>query len=256
MKNRRAARVVNIISIIVFVVSAINIVKIYYDYKKAAETYDALQNEYVQTVTESVTLSNEVEEEETKERELPPVEIDFNSLFDVNDDVVGWLYSPESPINYPVAQANDNVKYLRHDLKGNYIIAGTIFVDYRNSTPGNNSNYIIYGHNMRNDSMFTTLARYKKQSYYDKHPIIYYLTPDVNYKIELFAGLVIRSDDDLYDPNLPKDELMRIVRDYKNKSTFESDIVPQDDDIIVTLSTCSHDFDNARCVLIGRMIEM
>lgn len=263
MKKKYAVKIFNIIFIAVFLFSAFNIAKIYYDYNKADNTYNYLQQEYVKENTGYTQIQeNEGNEpEQTEETEPPegtklPVKIDFDSLSERNGDVIGWLYCPETAMNYPVAQGKDNNQYLRHDLDGNYIISGTIFADYRNAAPGEDTNYIIYGHNMRNATMFSILTKYKDQSYYEQHPVMYYLTPDKNYKIELFAGLVVRRDDKIYLPDMPKDEFNTLLEEYIEKSTFKTDIELNENDIIVTLSTCSYEFDHARYILIGRLITL
>lgn len=237
----KKTKIIYIVLIGIFVLSAFNIGKIYYDYNKADSTYQQIQDNFV--------VSDETEKE-------PTITIDFNSLLERNKDVIGWLYCPDTVVNYPVVQGKDNDQYLRHDLDGKYLTSGTLFVDYRNDTLGKDSNYIIYGHNMKNGTMFNILSKYKQQEYYDQHPVIYYLTPDGNYKIELFASLMVQRDDRIYNPKLDKEEVYNMVREYRSKSTFKSDLLLAYDDIIVTLSTCSYEADNARYIVIGRLVQV
>ena len=82
---------------------------------------------------------------------------------------------------------------------------------------------------------------------------MYYLTPDGNYKLELFAGLVVKRDDKIYLPNQSEEEFAGLIEEYRAKSTFKSDIELEYNDTIVTLSTCSYEFDNARYIVIGRL---
>ena len=121
-----------------------------------------------------VIIPDETDSDDTeppKATELP-ISIDFDSLLSRNKDVIGWLYCPDTVINYPVVQGENNDQYLRKDLDGKYLVSGTLFADYRNGALGEDANYIIYGHNMKNGTMFSLLAKYKQQSYYDKHPVI------------------------------------------------------------------------------------
>jgi sortase B len=185
-----------------------------------------------------------------------PITIDFDSLNKRNNDVVGWLYCPDTVINYPVVQGEDNNQYLRRDLDGNYLRNGTLFADYRNTDLSDDENYIIYGHNMKNGTMFNALVKYKDQEYYDRHPVMYYLTPDGDYKLELFAGLVVRRDDGIYSANSWQEDKTEFLNEYLTRSTFRSEIAPSNNDVIVTLSTCSYEFDNARYVVIGRLIAI
>jgi len=248
MKKKIMIRIVNIVLITVFVFSTANIVKILYDYGKADNAYSKMQEQYID---ESDKLSNESESTLTV-----PITIDFDSLLAKNKDVTGWIYCPDTVVNYPVVQGKDNNKYLRRDLDGKYLVSGTIFADYRNGALGEDCNYIIYGHNMKNGTMFNSLAKYKKQAFFDKHPIMYYLTPNGNYKLELFAGLVVKRDDKIYNLNLDKEEFSKLLDDYQAKSTFKSDVKLENNDTVVTLSTCSYEFDNARYIVIARLVPV
>ncbi len=253
MKRIKIIKIINIVLIAVFVIAAFNIGKIYFDYNKADNTYEEIQSKYVVSNELSTPEQTYDDVPETPE---PPITIDFASLLCRNKDVIGWLYCPDAVINYPVVQGENNDSYLKRDLDGNYLVSGTLFADYRNGALGEGGNFIIYGHNMKNGTMFSMLAKYKQQSYYDQHPVMYYLTPDGNYKLELFAGLVIKRDDKIYNPDLSDQEFTALLNDYRAKSTFRSDIELENTDTIVTLSTCSYEFDNARYIVIARLTEV
>ena len=255
MKKIRFIKIINIVLIAVFLIAAFNIGKIYYDYNKADNTYEGIQDEYV--AAREVDSTNESTQGETQspEKTEPPILVDFDALRDRNKDVIGWLYCPDTVIHYPVVQGENNDQYLRKDLDGKYLVSGTLFADYRNGALGEGANYIIYGHNMKNGTMFAPIAKYKQQSYYDQHPVMYYLTPDGNYKLELFAGLVVKRDDKIYLPNQSKEEFDELIKEYRARSTFKFDVELGDNDIIVTLSTCSYEFDNARYIVIGRLTK-
>lgn len=248
MKRKVILTVATLFFAAVFVISGYQLLKIWKEYSVADEVYSDLQNQYVQTLPDNTEASVE----QTEPVNPVPISIDFDALLKENKDVVGWLYMPDSPVNYPVVQAADNNKYLRRDLKGKYLSAGTLFVDYRNGAVGTDDNYIIYGHNMKNGSMFHCLANYKKQSFYDTHPVFYYLTPEGNYKIELFAGTTVASDADIYIPS-PSDAALA---DVIAKSTFQSDVQLAEGDCVVTLSTCSYEYDEARYVVLGKLTKL
>lgn len=224
---------------VIFAVSVFQIVKITYDNKTAEKENTELQQRFVKKVAKR-------QDDKTVQ---VPIRIDFEALQTKNNDIVGWIYCPDTPINYPVVKGKDNNQYLRADLKGKYLVTGTIFVDYRNGNIGADSNYILYGHNMKNSTMFGTLVKYKEQAYYNAHPIMYYLTPNGNYLIELFAGAVVKDDSDIYQLTPQQ----ATVEDLKAKSTFVSAFTTDITDSIITLSTCSYDFNNARYVLLGRL---
>ncbi len=257
MKHRKFIKIINIVLIAVFVMAVFNIGKIYYDYNKADNIYEVMQDEYVATKdVESNSEATQGNDEQPPKSTEPPIAIDFDALLNRNKDVIGWLYCPDTVINYPVVQGKNNDQYLRKDLDGKYLVSGTLFADYRNGALNEDANYIIYGHNMKNGTMFSSLAKYKQQSYCDQHPIMYYLTPDGNYKLELFAGLVVKRDDKIYLPNQSEEEFAELIKEYRAKSTFKSDIELEYNDTIVTLSTCSYEFDNARYIVMGRLIPV
>lgn len=102
---------------------------------------------------------------------------------------------------------------------------------------------------MKNSTMFGTLVKYKDQTYYDSHPILYFLTPERNYIIELIAGAVVKRDSDIYQ-TAPTDNT---IADIMAKSTFNSAVEIGNGENIITLSTCSYEFNNARYVVIGKL---
>lgn len=227
----------------VFLISTLNIIKIYSDYKTADNLNEDMQDRFVR----AIKIESQPPDEKVKIQ--APICIDFDALIQENNDVIGWIYCPNTPINYPVLKGEDNNKYLRTDLKGNYLVSGSIFADYRNGEIGQYRNYIVYGHNMKNSTMFGTLVKYKDQTYYDSHPILYFLTPDANYIIELCAGAVVKRDSDIYQ-TAPTDNT---IADIMAKSTFNSAVEIGNGENIITLSTCSYEFNNARYVIVGKL---
>lgn len=222
------------------------------EYEEAEQLYEDLQEEFVETKPTKDTEPDETTEQ-TEPIEAAPITVDFSSLLEQNDDIVGWIYCPDTPINYPVVQAEDNDRYLRRDLNGKYLVSGTVFVDYRNGAIGEDANYIVYGHNMKDGTMFSSLAKYKEQDYYDEHPVLYYLTPSGDYMIELYAGIVVKRDALIYVPNPDETEFAKFLQNAKAKSTFQSDVEITENDTIITLSTCSYEYNNARYVVIGKL---
>jgi sortase B len=206
---------------------------------------------------ESNTTTNTtvvVEAQETVEK--CPVVVDFEKLWIQNEDIVAWLYLPDTVISYPIAQSDDNDYYLKRLLDGSYNDAGTLFVDCRNSGDFSDWNTLVYGHNMKNKTMFGTLVSYKEQEYYDEHPYMYLMTPDASYKLELVAGYITNTESDVYDfpeTQQERDELLDLVR---SKSTFKSDVQVQEDDRLVTLSTCSYEYEDARFVVVGVLRQL
>lgn len=247
MKKRVLLNVLIVVFAAVFVFSGYNVVKTLYQNAKADKLYDTLQSEYV-TPTEPVKQTEQVKE--------PPITVDFDALCKKNSDVVGWLYLPNTPINYPVVQAEDNDKYLHLGLDGKYLNAGTLLVDCRNGALGEDANYIIYGHHMKNGTMLSAIIQYKNKAFYEENPVIYYFTPQQKYKIELIAGCLIAGNDELYQSSINEKDPVTTANEYQKHSTFKSDVTVTAEDTLVTLSTCSYEYEEARYVVIGKLTKL
>lgn len=191
---------------------------------------------------------------EPQSPETVPIEVDFETLWQENGDIVAWLYCENTPTHYPIVQGSDNNYYLRRLLNGEYNINGTIFLDYRCQSDFRDFNSIVYGHHMKSGGMFGSLPNYKDQEYYDEHPVMYLLTPGQNYKIELVAGYITPSDSDTYSLPNTAEEKKAFLEHALQESTFISSVSVNETDSFVTLSTCSYEYENARYVVVGRLI--
>jgi len=193
---------------------------------------------------------------EKTEPELPavPIEVDFVGLLELNSETAGWLYCEGTVINYPIARAADNSKYLHRMLDGSYNSSGTLFMDYRCEADFTSDNTLIYGHNMKNGGMFHTLLEYRDQAFYDEHPTMYLLTPEQNYLLNIVAGFVTVADGWVYQTDLsetgaPEAFLNQCIAN----SDFRASHRPAAEDRIITLSTCTYEYNNARYVIIGTL---
>ena len=186
----------------------------------------------------------------------PAPQVDFDSLRAVNPEIVAWLTIGGTNIDYPVAQHNDNDYYLHHLFSGEWNSSGCLFMDCNNQVDFSDRHTIIYGHHMDNGTMFQNLMGYKDQSFYDEHPTARLFTPDGTYTVEFFAGYVTSVDGDAWQLDFAADaEFEDWIVNAKAKSLFESPVTSIIADEIVSLSTCSYEFYNARFVLHGRLIQ-
>lgn len=230
------------ICLLVFLYSAYNIYK-YLDEENANKQLKKNLTEKV--VTEVVTDNDDVF--------TLPIKVDFLALKKENKDIIGWIYSENTAINYPVVQSEDNEYYLRRLINGKHNTAGSIFMDFRSNPNLQDNNTIIYGHNMKNGTMFASIHAYKSQEYYNDHKVMYYFTPEKNYMIELFAGYTISVNSDIYNlSGIDSNKLQELF----SKSDFKSNVEVTDEDKILTLSTCADDYDGARYILMGVVREI
>lgn len=222
------------------------------------ENKEKLDTSFPTDATKDSTSPSETDAETTETTESnveskPVLSVDFDKLKNKNQDVIAWLYIPDTVINYPVLQGFDNNQYLRTTLEGKRQTAGSIFIDYRNDKAFSDYNTIVYGHNMKNKSMFGTLSSYEKQSYYEKHPVIYLATPEKTYEIELVAGFKTTTESEIYTRPSDFEETKALYATAKNKSSFKADSEIQEGDRLITLSTCSNGEDNSRYVVVGKI---
>ncbi len=241
---KKAIRITSaVICLAVFCFSLFKIITYFTNQKQANNFYESVISNAVTVTSEN----NQVTSPETTQI----LNVDFNLLKKEYKDITGWIYSPNTKINYPVVKSKDNAEYLKTMPNGKANPAGSIFVDCRNKEFGQDRNYIIYGHNMKNDSMFGSLSEYKRKSFYENHPIIYYMAPEKEYELQVFAGFVTNAGSDCYIIDHTEESLAEYMKNAKQKSNFKSNVEYNTGDNIVTLSTCSSDYEDARYVLIA-----
>lgn len=195
--------------------------------------------------------------EAEREPELAPIQVDFDSLLALNGDVFGWIYCEDTVINYPVAWGRDNDYYLRRDYLGNYGTGGTIFSDAGNIKGVVDSNIILYGHNMRNHTMFASLGEWKEQEFYEEHPVMWLLTPEQDYRIDLFSCYVTDAESETYTIYRGADEeFIEYLQSAQDQSVIITPVELDPQDHYVVLSTCEYSFHNARTVIHGRLVPV
>lgn len=183
-------------------------------------------------------------------------DVDFESLKEQNADVRAWIYSEGTVINYPVVQGPDNDYYLYRMFNGEYNGAGSIFIDYRHENPFEDFNTIIYGHRMKDGSMFKSLIEYRDADYYNAHKTMLLTTPDAKYDVHIFSVVTIPADSDLYQLEFADDAekqayLDRIIEESETK--MDVSVSPSDN--IVMMSTCTFEIDDGRLCVYGKLVE-
>lgn len=269
LKNRAFKILCLVLAGVLFYFSIKDICVLLMEYRRAEESYDHLGEdiEWIETLPDIVfgTLPEEPDTTlphsawvDLREEELPLPEVNFEALSQVNPDIVCWLYCPDTVINYPVCQGEDNEYYLTHLFDGTINSAGCLFIDSEQE-PLNRYNTVIYGHAMKDRSMFRTILDYqqKGQAFYEMHPAYYLMLPDGRvFRIELFSGYL--TDDkngtawlsDFAD----EEEFDRWIMAAKENSVFQADVLVSSKDRILTMSTCSFDPEDPWFVVHGKMV--
>lgn len=255
---RRAETIVAFLAIAFLGVEAL-----FFIWKIAGYFIDAEKNQdYAEDLRDSVVVMDEGwhngwhdGETEDDVTEAIPALIDFDSLRSISEDAVAWLYAPGTKIDYVVAQAEDNDYYIHRLLDGTAAKGGTLFADYRCSADFTDWNTVIYGHHMKNGSMFAGLMDYRDPDFYKEHPVMYLYVPGKRYMLELIAGYTTNVEDMIFSLPATKTERDEILDHACKNSSFISGITAGGGDKLVTLSTCSYVYTDARYVVIGRIVE-
>ena len=176
----------------------------------------------------------------------------------INSDIVGWLTIPNTNIDYLFVQASDDNFYLRRDLNKRQASAGSIFMDSRNSSDFSDFNTILYGHNMKNGSMFHNLRKFADKDFFDGNRTGTIFLADRVFSLQIFAYLVTGADNaEIYQTviitNPEKEDFFDYIRDHARQYR---DIGLTAQDRIVTLSTCAYEYDDARMVLLAQLVEI
>jgi len=239
------SNIILVIAIVVFAVSAYKLYGIFSEYNKGDKEYQKIQD----------LVINTEKKDDTKEETFS---VDFEKLLEMNSDVVGWIrFDEPSEINYPVVQGRDNEEYLKRTFEANTNKLGTLFVDVNNPGDFSGRNTFIYGHNMKNGSMFAQLLKYKDDSFYKEYPYFYIYTPDGKVRTyEIFSAGVVKDTSDSYIMDYADDAAFQTYIDYiKQQSAYPTSAEVTTASKIVSLSTCTNVRDDERFLVHGVMIK-
>lgn len=225
-------------------------------------TTNKVKDELVDEVVSYEQTAEETPTEQPKEEEKGyyhapiPKSINFNSLKAKNSEVVGWIFNENGIINYPVMHTDNNQYYLNHLIDGRKNVNGSIYIDYRNSGDFTDYNTIIYGHSMKNGTMFATLLRYRNHGYYAEYPNFYLYTPNANYRVEIVSAYETTIDDLIYNSVTSEEQYKSLISHVLARSRYNTYSVVTVSDTLVTFSTCAYSSDNARFVVVGKLCPM
>ena len=184
-------------------------------------------------------------------------QFDWAALKAENADCVGWLECEGTVINYPVVQGKNNKYYLTHLFNGEEQRYGTLFVDAENTPNFRDQNTIIYGHRLKNGKMFGSFSNYRDgDKYYKKHPVFMLYTPEHAYRVEIFANAYVDGAKGVPMSFATREEYAAWIEKMYKLSSFKSDVVMTPDYKMLTLYTCSYDYETQRQLLVGKLIPL
>lgn len=242
------SKLVTIICLIVFIYSLYELSVIGLDYYHNRQVLAEAQEIYRQA-------SNE--ENDNKSTNMN-IRQQFKQLHEINPDIVGWITINGTKINYPILQAENNNYYLTRNYKHETSRAGSIFMDYRNDLLSDEKNIILYGHRMKDETMFQQLTKYVDKGFFKKNKNVFFDTMYDSYNAEIFSVYYTTTDFDYIKTDFSsKDDYAQLLKEIKQKSLHDVDLNVTPDDTILTLSTCDYtlDPDEGRLVVHAKIID-
>ena len=242
--------------IIVMLLISLIVISSYFIYKQLKEENEQESifnelNEIIQIDSEKLVKINSEANED----------INIDKLYHINNDLIGWIKINDTDINYPVMQnKNQPEYYLRRNFYKKYSSYGTPFLAYECNLK-TSENLIIYGHHMQNKKMFGELENYKNKEFYNNHKEIIFYTLDNIQKYEIFTVFkttLYKKDTFKYYQNIElnsEEEYSNFINKCCSMSLYNTNIKPNYEDKLITLSTCEYSEENSRLVVVARQIE-
>ncbi|KYG29336.1 class B sortase [Alkalihalobacillus trypoxylicola] len=181
----------------------------------------------------------------------------FDPLLAINKDIVGWISIDNTRIDYPILQSNDNDYYLNRNYLLEESRAGSIFMDFRNDISELGLHTILYGHRMKDGTMFADLKKYLQQDYYEENRYFYFDTLYDSYEIEIFSAYTTTTDFYYIETNFEdQSNYLHFIEEIQAKSMIKSEVTVEENEQIITLSTCDYALnrDQGRLVVHGKIV--
>lgn len=235
--------------------------KQYIDRQVADERFDSLQKD-VNAQADSST--GEIVKRHTGEEnnlgkggiEIPKKALDWDALHEENEDIYAWIYVPDTTVDYPVLQhPTDNSYYLNYNMDGTKGYPGCIYTEDFNGKDFSDIHTVIYGHNLKDKTMFSSLHNFENEELFNEDHYIFIYTEDYVFVYRIFAAyefsaIHLLDNYDYTNEYVYEDYLKKIYQTTDRVANVRADIQVTTEDKIVTLSTCTEDHDSARRFLV------
>jgi sortase B len=267
--------IIKIVSIIAIAASIIWISFYLSQLMENRKSTEQVRELYVELSTENMESSNEpeptIETTEEPEQSEEPVNSDIiikdttdyftdlrknpnSELLSLNSDFIGWVKVGGTEVDYPVVKHNDNEFYLDKDFYKEKNIAGSIYMDYRNFGNTLDGHIIIYGHNMKNGTMFNSLNDFKDENFFEANRAITFSNLYNTYKYEIFSVYWVSANDYELEVDFKNNNIYEYYNLLREKSLFQRELEADDITQIITLATCSYEVDNGRLMVHGILV--
>ncbi|MBQ0059407.1 MAG: class B sortase [Lachnospiraceae bacterium] len=250
-----------VVALAVFCYSAYQLLTTVLNYHASNAEYSELEDDFAHPIPEDQqSLRTDIPPElqgELVEEAAVPLEIDFDELEAINPDVKGWLYVEGIPsISYPILLGEDNDFYLHHTFRKEALFAGSVFMDYQNSGNFSDPTTIVYGHNMKNGSMFGMLKDMRDPEVYEANPYFWILTKDHAYRYHIYSVMSTDYMGETYTLfSGPGPGLLQWEQKMQSLSEVPNKVFLSENDHSVILSTCTSN-STVRLVVIGKCVSI
>ena len=249
MKTKKVLPLISLLFVAIMLLSVGMIAKEYRERQQDITGFEKLED--IITEVEQTEMTDNVEQTETPQEQKQSSR-NLTPLFEANGDCIGWICIPNTAVNYPVMfTPEEPQKYLRKNFEGEYSVSGVPFLDGA-STP-ECDNLIVYGHNMKNGTMFSDVTQYRDKAYWEEHPYIEFETAGGLRIYQVFAVVCLKKTDEWYGFSCfeSKEQYQKAISEIKDRSLYDTGIEPQFKEQLITLSTCFGDSKDSRMVVIG-----
>ena len=249
MKTKKVLPLILLLFVAIMLFSVGMIAKEYRERQQDIKGFEKLED--IITEVEQTEMTDNVEQIETPQEQKKSTR-NLTPLFEANGDCIGWICIPNTAVNYPVMfTPEEPQKYLRKNFEGEYSVSGVPFLDGA-STP-ECDNLIVYGHNMKNGTMFSDITQYRVIAYCEEYPFIEIETADGLKVYQVFAVVCLKKTDEWYVFFCFENEEQHqnTIAKIKDRSLYETGIKPRFKEQLLTLSTCFGDSKDSRIIVLG-----
>ena len=233
----------------------------YFDAKNSEETFDTLAEKVVK-VTEPAVPDEEATEPTEEELALQEAELaqqKYSALFEQNQDFIGWISIDGTNVNYPVMQTPNNPDYyLKHSFEKSYSDYGVPYIDEACAL-GISNNIVVYGHHMRNGSMFADICKYTDKSFYEEHKTIKFDTLSSLGEYEVVAVFKFDTNNESFKFNeytaMDEAEFDEFMENVHSRQLYDTGVDAEYGDELLTLSTCEYTYKNGRFVVVAKKVS-
>ena len=237
-----------------FLFSGVMLYRQYADEKQSAEAFDNI----AALVQDETPPADEPQESETPQPEQTAFE-KYAAVYEQNSDFVGWISIEGTNIDYPVMQTVDNPNYyLKHSFEKTYSDYGVPYVDEACAVDQSN-NIVIYGHHMKNKTMFSSLVNYANKAYFDEHPVIRFDTLFGFGEYRVIAAFSFDTNNETFRYNeytdMNEEKFDEFISECMARSAYDTGYTAEYGDRLLTLSTCEYTHTNGRFVVVAKLIS-